>query len=80
MHHMKCLYLCQPGVMDRWMDRERGGSMGTWVGEDEEEGERVGEREVNWLPRSKDRWMQPCLLHKCKQLVGSLTGQNHEQP
>lgn len=54
--------------------------MGTWVGEDEEEQGRGGEREVNCLPGSKDRWMQPRPLHKCKQLVGSLTGQNHERP
>lgn len=47
MHHMKCLYLCQPGVMDRWMDRETGGSMRTWVSEDEEEGGRGGEREIS---------------------------------
>lgn len=56
--------------------------MGIWVDEDDEEGgkrEREREQQVNWLPGRKDRWMQSHLLHKCKQLVGSLTGQNQYQ-
>lgn len=47
------------------------------MGEDEEEGEREKERKRSTgFQEAKDRWMQLYLLHKCKQLVASVTGQN----